>query len=286
MAHAKSEIIETSNLQDVMFPVRKVETELTTGMVANSDYSHTIIATTPQGDKHVNFCSDTYELVPVSDFAPSIRQIVMNAGLEFTENYRMINNAVIYGELIIKDKRYYVGKPEDYLQMRITWSHSYNGLEQYELNMGTFKRYKCTNGLWMTKFDTETYGLVIVGKHTQKIRTSLQSLQNKLQYVLENDVMRKAVETYQPLYDNWVGNWEDRVLEVMKVASIGTTKNNLDKVNDRIRLEASDLYGGEVNDWLIYNGINYFLFNDDNNSAFEHKRRAKDQKVLVELLKG
>ena len=280
----KAQIVQTQDLNELMFHVEKVEA---TDYSCNSDYAFDIFAYPDDVKTRVNSCSDRYELVPVSDFAPHIRQIIMNKGLEFTENYRMINNAVFYGEIIIEDDRFYVGKPEDHLNMRLTWWHSINGLEKYALNLGTWERYLCTNGLWMTRYDTEKYGLSIGGKHTIKIRQSLMALENKLDFVLNNDVMLKALETYQPLYDNWVAKWEDRLEEVMKVASIGTTKNNVDIISSRIRFEQSELnYGNKVNDWLIYNGINRFLFDDANNVAFESARVRTDRKVLETLLNG
>lgn len=280
MATSKSNIIVTSNLNDLMFDVEKVEYPF----ACNSDYAYDIFGYPNGEQRRLNSCSNLYELVPVSDFAPQIRQIILDSGLQFTESYKMINNAVFYGEIVIKDERFYIGDPKDVLNMRLTWFHSYNGLEQYELNMGTFKRELCTNGLWMTVFDTKKYGLSIKGRHTAKIKTSLNQLRDKLHFVLESDVMLKAIETYQPLYDNWVESWEDRVLEVMKAGTIGTTKNNIEIVHNSIIREANILNDGRVNDWLIYNGINSFIFDDNNNRALESKRRTQDQKVLTTLL--
>jgi len=283
--NVKSQIIVTSNLNDLMFNVEKVETGLITGLDANSDYNHMILVGDAPNKKIVNACSDRYELVPISTFAPQIRQIISDKGVNFEEKYTMINHSVFYGEIIIKDNSFYIGdNKEDTLYMRVWWSHSYNGKEQYELNMGTFRRYLCTNGLWITGFDTQQNGLAIKGRHTVKIQSSLAQLKNKLEYILSDEVKEIAKKVYQPLYDHWVKDYDKRLEEVLKVAGIGATKPNLEEINKTIIEESNDLYGGKVNDWLIYNAVNKFMFDYDNNVALETTRRAKDNKVLERLL--
>jgi len=277
-----------TTLNDLLFDVKKVDFQKTFGVPANSDYAKAILGQV-DGDNYklLNCCSDRYELVPVADFAPQIREILLNTGVKFKESYKMINHAVMYGEYVIEDDSFYLGDPKDKLNMRLTWTHSYNGLEKYSLNLGTFKRYLCSNGLWMTTYDTKEYGLSITGKHTVKIRTSLQKLQEKLHFVLNNQVMLKAAKVYQPLLDNFVTDYENRVKEVMKVAGIGTTTNNVQHVVNRIQTELTELtsYNGKVNDWLIYNGINHLIFDDTKNVALEEARIRKDRKVLETLLR-
>jgi hypothetical protein len=289
-----TDTIKTSNVNDVLFNVRTESLAEMSGLAVNSAYSKLVIAETPQGDRIVNACSnDRYEVVACSEFIPQIRNILLSRGLNFEENYKIMDNySVIYSEFIIKDDRFYIGTPKDVLSMRISVFHSLNGKENYTINMGTLHRYKCTNGLWMTSFDTKEYGLSIGGRHTMKIRKSLQMLEEKLAFVLDNNVMVKlAQQTYQPLFDNWVAKWEDRVIEVMNVAAIGTKtpkgtiSSNVEFVKNVIMEEAQDLYGdsNKVNDWLIYNGVNNLLFSDEF-KKLESVRVAKDQKVLAELL--
>ncbi len=282
---SKASIITTDNLQELLFPVEKVETELVTGMKANSDYSHMVLVGEQGSKKIVNACSNRYELVPVSAFAPQVRDIILNKGLQFTEKYTNINDAVFYGEIIIKDTDFYIGdNKDDVLNMRLQWMTSYNGLVNYEMNLGTFYRYLCENGLWMTGYDTKKYGLSIQGRHTEKINKSLMLLKEKLEYVLSQDVREKYIETVQPLYDHWIKDYDKRLKEVLKVAGIGDTKANMLQLTETLKDESNVLYGGKINDWLIYNAVNKFLFDNDNNVALETKRRAKDNKVFEYLL--
>jgi hypothetical protein len=55
----------------------------------------------------------------------------------------------------------------------------------------------------------------------------------------------------------------------------------------RITEEADDKrwgYDGEVNDWLVYNGINQYVNDNDLNIAAPEKRRETDSKVLEYML--
>jgi len=285
MKKTKTTVITTDNVNNLLFPVEKVDTEIVTGMPANSDYSHLILVGEQGSKKIVNACSKRYELVPISDFAPQIREIIMSKGLEFEENYTMRDHAVFTGELIIKDTDFYIGdNPEDTLNMRVQWMTSYNGLVNYEMNVGTFYRYLCENGLWMTGYDTKKYGLSITGRHTIKIQDSLRLLEQKLNYVLSSDVKEKYKETMRPLYEHWIENIDERVTEVLKIAGIGATKNNIEIINGTLQEESNILYDGKINDWLVYNAVNKFLFDNTNNVMLEPKRRATDNKVLTHLL--
>jgi hypothetical protein len=271
----------TKNINDLLFKVEKVEV---TEYPTISDFGYQIFGY-PNGVKTLlNCCSERYRLIPNVDIIPNVLQVLDKTGLKYSVSYRMIDYSVFYVDIIISDDRYYIGTKQDKLQMKISIAHSYNNSEKYHISMGTFHRVKCTNGLWMTKYDTEKYGLNIIGKHTEKINESLHMFENKLNFVLTNDVFQKCLESFQPLFDNWVEKWTDRVEEVMKVAAIGTTANNVNHVASQIRKEASELYNGKVNDWLIYNGVNHLLFDDNSNVALDAARKVKDSKVLEYLL--
>jgi hypothetical protein len=276
-------VVKTRNMNDILFPVEKVSTELITNMPANSNCEYSIIVN-PFGEdskRHVSFCSERYELVPLASFLPAIRQILIDKGLKFTEKYTMHDYSVFNCEFVIEDTDFYIGDtPADKLLMRINVAHSYNGQQQYGIDMGTAFRKKCTNGLWLTVMDSVKYGLSIRGKHTAKINKSLYALTEKLELVLNNDVKAKFKETFNPLYDHWVANWEDRLLEVLTTAGIGTKKTNIEHISNIIKSESLDLYGGRVNDWLIYNGVNNFIFDNDKNVKINADRVKLDNKVL------
>ena len=63
--------------------------------------------------------------------------------------------------------------------------------------------------------------------------------------------------------------------------------NTMNDITNRITAEANKTglgYNGRVNDWLIYNGINQYINDDNLNIASPEKRREKDSKVLEYML--
>lgn len=276
-------VVKTRNMNDILFPVEKVSTELITQMPANSNCEYSIIVN-PFGEdskRHVSFCSERYELVPLASFLPAIRQILIDRNLKFTEKYTMHDHAVFNCEFVIEDSDFYVGdNPNDKLLMRINVAHSYNGLQQYAIDMGTAFRKKCENGLWITVMDSEKYGLSIRGKHTAKIKQSIIYLNEKLESVLDNDVKAKFKETFDPLYNHWVTDWEKRLEVILEKAGIGKSKGNVEHITNIINNESIDLYGGRVNDWLIYNGINNLIFDNTKYVKINADRVKQDNKVL------
>lgn len=87
--------------------------------------------------------------------------------------------------------------------------------------------------------------------------------------------------------DNWIENWNDRLLDVIIVSGVG--KRGYQQITDKISEESGKLYKGEVNDWLLYNGVNFHLFNARTKEGKEyatenHLREANDKTVFETLL--
>jgi len=79
-----------------------------------------------------------------------------------------------------------------------------------------------------------------------------------------------------------VSNWQDRLIEVMNVANIATTTNNMAFLHEAITNEARITNNNQVNNFLLYNGLNNLLFNTGS-KASQSALEKKDQKVY-ELL--
>jgi hypothetical protein len=65
------------------------------------------------------------------------------------------------------------------------------------------------------------------------------------------------------------------------------SRDTLQDIRNRIMSEANQAglgYNGKVNDWLIYNGINQYINDDNLNIASPEKRRETDSKVLEYML--
>ena len=274
------------NLDSILFDVEKVKSITP----SNSEYEFDIFAY-PNGEKlRVNSCSSRYSLIPNKEIFPEIETVLNNSGIEYTKQYSMYNNAKFYATYIITDKRfeYTIPNTEDTIQLQITVTHSYNGLCNYSINFGYF-RLVCSNGLTIAVEEMKEFNLSIKGKHTESINISFKKLQEKLSYCLENaeQLTLSLTAKYSAMAKEQITYMDDRIIEVLNVAKITAIENNnfntVDYIKDVINTE-KHLFNDNVNDWLIYNGINSYIFNEDLNKKAPEKRVEMDSKVLQAIL--
>jgi hypothetical protein len=279
----KTSNLEQVELQDLLFNVEMRDNPRNT----NPEYSKVVTGIIDGKEIDLNYCSPRYELVPNDEIFPVIRQILILHGIEFSENYYMLNNARFYGEFIIEDQRFAYrmnGSQGDIIKPVIRVQHSYNGLTKYAISFGYF-RLVCSNGLVIPVEDMKEYNMYVTGKHTASIKRSLEKLENTITYFAENAAQITASITakYDQLTGNMVENIEDRIKEVLNAANITAVENNkfntVEYIKNRINGEI-DLYGGQVNDWLVYNGINQYIHDDELNKKTPEARYNLDSKVL------
>lgn len=280
-------------LNDILFPVEKVQV---TEFDCNSDYAFDIFAYPDDEKLRVNSCSDRYELVPNADIFPNVRQVLLDNNIEFTENYQMIDNARFYAQYNITDDRFkYTMKNSngDVIQPMLKVQHSYNGLTKYKINFGYF-RLVCSNGLVLPVHEMQEYNLSIEGRHTKAIKASFEKLDEKLKYFVENaaQITTAITAKYDELSGNVIKNVQDRLTEVLNVINLKPRELKSGEISFPamdIALSAltreSDLYDGEVNDWLIYNAVNQYIYKPDTLATPEAKA-DKDSKVLEYLLQS
>jgi len=275
-----------TNLKEMLFDVEKVQV---TEFDCNSDYAYDIYGYPNDVKTRLNSCSNRYELVPNEQIFPVIRQILINKGINFSENYSQIDNARFYGEYIIEDQRFAhkVNGSNDIIKPIINVQHSYNGLTKYKIQFGYF-RLICTNGLVIPVEEMKEYNLSIVGKHTKSILNSFDQLNNTLNYFVNNaDQITLAITAkYDTLAGNWVAKWEDRIEEVLnvnKISIVDGTKNTLSHIKSTVNSE-KHLFNNKVNDWLIYNAINRYIYDDSINIKAPEVRRELDSKVFESML--
>lgn len=278
-------------LNDLLFDVEMRENP----MPANSEYSKIVVGQLNGGDFFLNACSPRYELVKCADIFPAIENILNVHGIEYSPVYQHLNHVRFYADYNITDKRYAytMEGTNDKIMPMLKVQHSYNGLTKYRIIFGYF-RLVCSNGLTIPVAEMKEFNLVIIGKHTSSILLSLQKL-NSLLDVFASDAMQtvttKVVEKYELLGGRVVTNLEDRITEVMnanKLALIDTSKfNTLQHIMSTVENEANMTglgYDGRINDFLIYNAINAYLFDDSRNIAAPEKRMENDSKVLEYML--
>jgi len=252
---------------------------------------------TETGEFDLNYCSPRYELVPNADIFPKVEDILSQHGIEFSVQYSHTNHARFYANYVIEDDNFsYKMKgrngTNDIIKFVWNFEHSYNGLTKYK-GIAGFYRLVCSNGMVIPIQEMKDYNLEIQGKHTSAILHSLEEFSHILTKVTDNlgEVKTAITDKYELLGGRWIANPQDRITEVLeanKVAIVENGKRNtLNDITNRIMSEANKTglgYNGKVNDWLIYNGINQYLNDDNLNIAAPEKRRETDSKVLEYML--
>ena len=277
-------------LDEMCFPVEMRDNPRTT----NREYSKVVTGVINDEETDLNYCSPVYQLVPNSDIFPKVVEILESKGIQYTAQFSHTQNARFYGNFIIEDPRfaYIMQGSNDMIKFMWNFQHSYNGLTKYR-GVAGFYRLICSNGMVVPVEEMEDYNLVVQGKHTASILHSLEDFSSIMENVTTNlgQVKNSIVAKYELLGGRWVANTEERVLEVLKASKITPVENaKFNTVNDilaRIEKESNDTglgYGGKVNDWLIYNGINQYVNDDSRNIAAPEKRRETDSKVLEYML--
>jgi hypothetical protein len=277
-------------LDDLTFPVELRDNSRKT----NREYSKVVTGIIGGEEIDLNYCSPVYELVPCASIFPVVEEIFRSKGIKFSANYSHTQNARFYGNYIIEDPRfgYKMEGTNDVIKFIWNFQHSYNGLTKYK-GIAGFYRLVCTNGLTVPVQEMKDYNLVLEGKHTSAILHSLQEFESILMNVTNNlgTVKESITAKYELLGGRWVANPKDRLKEVMEASSIIVVENSkFNTINDimnRITKESQNTelgYNGKVNDWLIWQGINQYIFDDNLNIAAPEKRRETDSKVLEFML--
>jgi hypothetical protein len=191
----------------------------------------------------------------------------------------------------------------DVIQPMLRVQHSYNGKTKYRIVFGYF-RLVCSNGATISVKEMDEFNLSITGKHTNAIIESLNKLNTLMSvFAVEAKKITSALtEKYELLAGRTVKNLEKRltvILKKNKIAAIKNSKfNTLQDIKGRILAEANGFitdefgvrkplgYNGVVNDWLVYNGINQYLNDDNRNISAPEKRMEIDSKVFEYILKN
>jgi hypothetical protein len=275
---------EICTLNDLLFPVEMRDNP----MPSNSEYSKLVVGHINGGDFFLNACSPRYELVPNAGIFPQIEKTMNSHNVPFDVEYSHIDNVRFYANYKFKTNSFKVNDVNDEIFPMLKVQHSYNGLTKYRIIFGYF-RLVCTNGLTIPVKEMKEFNLSIVGKHTESIKRSFLLLSERLQYfAMNHKLINGAVkEKYEILGSIAIAKPEDRIIEVLRATGMGIIENkNFNTVNTILGIvekEANDYYGGKVNDWLIYNGINNYLF-DGRTVAAPEKKMETDSKVLEFML--
>lgn len=271
-------------IKNVCFPVEKVaQKDLNPNFIYGSEYTHAIIGKIGDQKHYLNACSNRYTLVENQAFIPDLYQILSDqfGGENIEVNARNFQNSIFNFDFIIKSQEHYFGgNAADPLNFKVSAQNSYNGKQNYNFEFGNqVYRQICTNGLHAWKLESL---FSVKGKHTENIKLQLKNFDVALKNALDQDIFTKIAASFIPMAETVVTNWQDRLIEVMNVANIATTTNNMAFLHEVIADEARITNNNQVNNFLLYNGLNNLLFNTGS-KASQSALEKKDQKVY-ELL--
>jgi hypothetical protein len=274
----KAIIETTNNIQDIFFPVRLEKSEdLNGGMPCNPECVNTVVATIDGQDRQLATCGERYNLISNQE----VYQPIMDklAGYDYTISVTQRNNATFEVKFNITDKRLaiQVGEGQDLIYPQISLNRSYNGGSKY-FGHGGYFRLICSNGLVIPVEGREDLAYMVKGKHTEKLSLTLEKLNRMVDRILENS--KEISKKYEVLFDTKIENYGERVEVVMEATGI---KKGYDNILATIRTEMNALNMDTANDWLVYNALNYHIYNA--NRATDEVRRELDKKVLAEMMK-
>lgn len=272
-----------TTLNDLLFDVEKIKNPA----ITNSEYSHIIKGNVNGQIMDLNYCSDRYELIPNKLIFPKVENELTNRNYKFTKSYHMVDNVRFYSTYILEDKNLAIGSNNDIVKPMIKINHSYNGLTKYSITFGYF-RLVCSNGMIIPVEGHEDKNLIISGRHTKEILNSLNSLWSKMDYFF--NIQTTIKKRFEILTDRIIPNYSDRIEAVLNATALKPSKNQLEYINNTI-LNESKILKLPINDWLIYNGINAYIYKSvdakgNKSKALPEKKREHDTKVLKYMLEN
>ncbi len=295
---AKREGLKTCTLDEIMFPVENIRQ---TNFACNSDYTNDIFGYIPDMDKGISFrpqvthtktrlntCSGNYKLVSNAEIFLPVRELLYDKKIKFTETYMQKNNARFYGQFSIDENSYLInGNPDDKIYPMLRVQHSYNGLTRYAISFGYY-RLVCTNGLTIPAKEMQDFNKSEGGKHTIQIEKSLKKLNTELnKFIDQSDKFLHNFDVLAQKEYTEVLKWENRLKEVMAATKISlgnNPENGWNYLKEIVTRESMDFYGGVTNDFLIYNALNQFTYDNKLNTIVPEKREEIDRKVLIHML--
>ena len=272
-----------TTLNDLIFPVSKVENPANT----NSEYGYIVQGDVEGEIMDLNYCSDRYELVPNEVIFPRIEADLKSRGYKFSVAYHAIDNVRFYAKYVLEDSNLAIGSGSDQVKPMISVNHSYNGLTKYAITFGYF-RMVCSNGLVIPLEGHEATNLHISGKHTESILASFELMFSKMDIFF--GMQETIKKRFEVLTDRSIANYGERIEAVLEASKLKPSKVQLTEINATAVNEANTLNGGVVNDWLIYNAINAYIYKGvdakgNKSKAVPEKKAAMDAKVLAEIMK-
>lgn len=262
----------------LFFPIKKMKASnfVKKGLEFTPNKSHFVVADTPDGQYVVNTCSSTYELINNQELiTPVIEKL--EAAYDLKIKASVHNYSRFHVDFVIQDHNVGTRKKDDIFP-RIRLNNSYDGSMKYSYEFG-FYRLVCTNGLTAPIAGTQHKMKMM---HTPAAGDSVAL--NKTLDAIDIFVEQSAqiIKGYKPLMDKnykTLAQATEKMMEAIKETKYPGRQSEL--AAERLAKEVN--MGYPLNDWLVYNAMNFALFQNESKMK-EHKRAGMDIKVLNYLL--
>lgn len=267
-------------LKKIFFPVEK--REASDSMGHSSWLSHEIVVM-PPGMKRpyrVNVCSADYGLVSNESLIMPIWDALSQEYDNLEVRVTMLDYSQFYIDIVVKNKPLMGATKKDAIFPRVRIYNSYNGAVKFSFFMALY-RLICSNGATAPVPDSEKRGTFM---HTAQLKddgSAAESVMAKLGPFIEKS--KQIVRGYDPLIQHTLTQAAaiERIAEVQENTDF--PKKLVEHAAARLTLESSELKQ-PINDYLVYNAINYALFQSGESALADHKKDKKDAEVLNYLL--
>jgi hypothetical protein len=273
-----------ATLNDVIFPVKMEKNQFP----SPSGISNFVWANI-NGKSHIlNACGGSYHLFSNAELY-GMFEIYMNyLGINFEVEYQMsADYSKVSAKFILLDEKYQLTLGNgDKVSVCIYADRSFDSLSPIALRIGLY-RFICSNGL-VSPYREGNVNLEILGKHVGSVASKITKLLGNLEMYLD-EILPQVKETFEVMCDTMIPEYEERVVAVITATDIKANEDQFKVIIDTIEAEANALYGGEVNEFLIYNGINAHIFGATKSNGKElltsnEIKVGRDQKVLAYML--
>lgn len=257
----------------LFYPVEKVlAKDYAPDLSFTSDNEYYIIRP-DQENLVLNTCSEQYELITNKELIlPFYDKLKKDHNIEV--NVRWMNHASFKLDFVFKDMPKKIRKVGDIFP-RVSMLNSYDSSLKYQFDCGFF-RLTCSNGASVPH--GERIHIKTVHKAVAKgaVKKTIEGIE---EFLLKSDNILKA---YDPLIENRLrmAQAESRIAELIEEEIFPA--RSLDIAVNRLKLEASQ--GEEINDFLVYNAMNYALNNNPESSTKITKIDETDRQILDYLI--
>lgn len=258
------------NVTALFYPVEKVlATDYAPDLSFPSGKEYFIIRP-DDGNMVLNSCSDQYHLITNKELIlPFYEKLKKDHNLEVRT--RWMSNAAFKLDFIFKEKKLKVGD----LFSKVSMLNSYDGSIKYQFDCG-FYRLKCENGMAIPEGERIHIKTIHKSGAIMAVEKTIKGIEDFL--LRSNNI----VEAYNPLIENRLrmAQAEARIMELVEEEIFPT--RSADIALARLKKEAAE--GEEINDFLVYNAMNYALNNNPEASTKITKIDETDRQILDYLI--